>query len=169
MGLPGAGKTTVAKILSDLTGAHRISSDEERIKMWQYPVFSEEEHQKLYEYLNSQTELLLKNGRSVVYDANLNRTVHRKEKYELAAKLSVQTILCWVQTPYNLAKTRRIEAVEHHHLVPSHEDPLSMFERIASVIEPPNEAEKFITLDGTKITPEYVAQCLKEYEANESH
>lgn len=160
MGLPGAGKTTAAKIIEELTGAVRLSSDEARLMIWPQPTFSEAEHAELYEYLDEQTARLLRAGKSVVYDANLNRFKHRQEKYRLAQGLNAATVLCWVQTPRETAKKRRLEAVEHHQLVPKTEDPASMFERIAEVIEPPANDEPFTVIDGTKISPAYIADTL---------
>lgn len=160
MGLPGAGKTTVAKILVELTGAVRLSSDEGRLKLWPEPTFSQREHDQLYTHLNKTTSELLARGESVIYDANLNRFEHRLEKYELAKKLEAEAVLIWVQTPFEIAKQRRIDAVEHHALVPHNEDPATMFERIASTIEPPKSSEPAIILDGTKLTVQYVATQL---------
>lgn len=156
MGLPGAGKTTAAGIIAELTGAVHLSSDQARVMLWPEPDFSEEEHQALYEYLNEQTEKLLKSGKSVVYDANLNRYEHRQEKYDLAHRLEVETVLCWVKTPREIAKTRRIEETAHHHLVKPGENAGEMFERIAHLIEEPHENEPYIEIDGTKITPEHI-------------
>lgn len=167
MGLPGAGKTTTAEVLEELTGAIRLSSDEARLMLFAQPAFTETEHALLYEYLNEQTANLLKAGKSVIYDANLNRLIHRQEKYNVANSLNVKTVLCWVQTPKEIAKNRRIEAIEHHKLVPANEDPASMFERIAEVIEPPESSEPHVVFDGTKITPAYVAKMLNlPYEAH---
>lgn len=160
MGLPGAGKTTIAKLIEKITGAVRLSSDEARIMLWENPDFSDEEHQALYEYLDDQTKHLLQAGKSVVYDANLNRREHRQEKYDLASTLGIKVVLCWVKTPRQLAKERRIEDTSHHHLVTKDEDPASMFERIADIIEEPGTEEPCLKLDGTKITPDYVKSVL---------
>lgn len=160
MGLPGAGKTTVAKIVEEITGAIRLSSDEARVMIWDSPEFTEGEHLQLYEYLDDQTTHLLKAGKSVIYDANLNRFEHRQEKYHLAQGLGVEVKLLWVKTPHEVAKNRRVEDAHHHHLVTKNEDPESMFERIASVIEEPQTDEPCIKLDGTKITHAYVREKL---------
>jgi predicted kinase len=161
MGLPGAGKTTTAKIIEKLTGAVRLSSDEARLMLWDEPNFSEPEHQALYEYLDDQTKHLLQSGCSVIYDANLNRLKHRQEKYDLAKSLGAETKLIWVKVPKKLAKDRRIEDASHHHLVtPKDEDPGTMFERVAGVIEEPDANESYLEIDGTKISTEYVRQQL---------
>jgi hypothetical protein len=160
MGLPGAGKTTVAKEIESITKAVRLSSDEARLMIWPEPDFTESEHSQLYDYLNEQTENLLAAGKDVIYDANLNRREHRQEKYDLAKKVGADVVLCWVKTPEEIALERRITEAHHHKLVPKHEDAKSMFKRIASVIEEPGNSEPYIAFDGTKITKQYVARQL---------
>jgi predicted kinase len=160
MGLPGAGKTTTAKIIEEATGSVRLSSDEARLMIWPDPEFTQEEHIQLYEYLDDQTKSLLQSGKSVVYDANLNRLEHRQEKYDLAKEVGASVVLCWVKTPAETALSRRIYDFEHHKLVPNNEDPESMFKRIASSIEEPLLTEKHLAFDGTKITHEYVRNQL---------
>ncbi len=159
MGLPGSGKTTAAKALEQITGATRLTSDEVRLKLWVNPDYSEVEHEKLYEHLNTETLRLLKAGNSVIYDANLNRKIHRQEKYELAKSLNVTCKLLWVQTATDLARDRRIEDTNHHHLVPTDETPIEMFERVAAVFEEPDN-EDFVELDGTKISEQYIKDKL---------
>ena len=165
MGLPGSGKTTAAKALEEVTGAARLSSDEERLKLWNDPTLSEAEHQALYTYLDAKTQELLQSGRSVVYDANLNRKQHREEKYRLAKQLGVRPILLYLQADQQLAKKRRLSQTTEK-LVPKDETPTHMFERIAKIIEPPTDDEEHLVLDGTKITPEYVAARLSQHEAH---
>lgn len=160
MGFPGAGKTTTAKVISDLTESEHISSDETRLKMFPHPSFSDAEHSQLYRLLDKRTEESLRAGKDVIYDANLNRYRHRKEKYDICARNGTQPVLIWVQTPKELAKARATGS-HRANLVPSNESSHEMFERISRVIEPPHPNEPYISLDGTKITPEYVSQQLE--------
>lgn len=159
LGYPGAGKTTAAEVINKITGAEHISSDKARTKMFPHPSFNEAEHTQLYRALDKETEQLLAAGNDVIYDANLNRHRHRMDKYDICNRTGAKSVLVWVQTPKELAKSRAV----HHsrsHLVPTEETPHDMFERIAAVIEPPHANEPFITVDGTKITPEYIAEQL---------
>lgn len=159
MGYPGAGKTTTAKVISELTGAEHISSDATRLKMFPHPSFSDSEHAQLYRLLDKRTEEYLQAGKDVIYDANLNRYRHRKEKYEICVRNGIQPVLIWVQTPKELAKARAT-GPHRANLVPDNESPHEMFERISRVIEPPYPDEMHISIDGTKITPDYVRQQL---------
>lgn len=160
MGLPGAGKTTAAKIIAKLTGGVQLSSDDARLMIWNIPEFTEAEHLQLYEYLNDQTLQLLRAGRTVVYDANLNRYAHRKEKYDLAGQLQINCRLVWIQTPPKLAKERRVEE-NITQLLPEGETAAEMFDRIEKVLEEPRSDEPTVILDGTQITAEYVADKLQ--------
>jgi predicted kinase len=161
IGYPGAGKTTTAKAIHELTGAVHISSDATRTKMFPHPTFSQTEHDELYKTLDRQTEAALREGKDVIYDANLNRYRHRKEKYEICERTGAKAVLLWVQTPRELAKTRAVHE-SRSHLWPKEEAPQDMFERIAKVIEPPRADEPHIDVDGTKVTTEYMQNLLME-------
>lgn len=159
LGLPGSGKTTAARAISELTGAVHLSSDSFRLSLFENPTFSQDEHDSLYKMLDYMCELLLQNGTSVVYDANLNRYSHRAEKYSLAKKTGALARLFLLQVHRDTAKKRRIDT-QHPDLVPLNENPHDMFDRIADVFEPPQANEKFTELDGTKITNDYVSSLL---------
>ena len=160
MGLPGAGKTTAAKVIEEQTSAIRLSSDEQRIALWPKPTFSEEEHTKLYAYLNEQTKQLLTAGKSVIYDANLNRKIHRQEKYEIAKKLAIPTVLIVVRTPTELARKRSVTDGEgkENRVFGNLEE--QVFERLKTEIEWPENDEPFIEINGTRITQGQVSEAL---------
>lgn len=159
MGLPGAGKTTLAKTLQKLTKAARLSSDDYRTLIYPEPTFSQKEHDNLYGLLDHSVEHLLEANHDVIYDANLNRKIHREEKYELAKKYNAQVRLWWVRTPQELAKQRRIDEQDHL-LIPDDETPEKMFDRIAKAFEPPDTDEKYTAVDGTLITKDSVKKLL---------
>lgn len=153
LGVPGAGKTTAAKLLQTATGAVRLSSDEVRLEMFPSPSFSQQEHSQLYEALDAQAAELLKEGKSVIYDANLNRRQHRLEKYAIGRQAGAEVRLLWVQAPRELAKKRATDP-SRHPLIPPSESASQMFDRIADVIELPQADELAIKIDGSHITAE---------------
>jgi predicted kinase len=159
MGLPGSGKTTLGKVLEELTDATYLSSDEYRLMLFRKPCFSQEEHDMLYATLDHNVLHLLEAGHDVIYDANLNRHSHRQEKYNLASKYNAKVKLWWVQTPESVARERRVEEQDPR-LVPEGETSERMFDRIANVIEIPTDKEEFISVDGTKIEKETVQTYL---------
>lgn len=159
LGYPGAGKTTTAGIIHDLTKAVHLSSDQIRFELFPVPTFSPTEHEALYRTLDEQTEKLLRMGKDVIYDANLNRLAHRQDKYAICQHTSSTPVLVWVQTPKDVARQRATKPGRIH-LVPHGETLEQMFERIADVIESPGSDEPYTAVDGTKITPEYVSRQL---------
>ncbi len=160
LGYPGAGKTTAAQVIHELTGAVHLSSDAMRTQMFPKPTFDQSEHDALYQALDAKTEALLNAGQSVIYDANLNRHKHRADKYAICARTDAAAVLLWVQAPKELAKERAAH-VSRLHLVPAHETPDVMFERIAGVIEEPGDNEPYTAVNGTKVTKDYIASLLK--------
>ncbi len=158
-GYPGAGKTTIASIISELTGAAHLSSDSLRIEMFPQPMFSPAEHTQLYNALNTQTKALLQAGKSVIYDANLNRYEHRQEKYDICQEIGATPQLIWVTTPKQLAKERATHE-SRNQLIPQHETKESMFERIADIIEPPKKNESPIFIDGSNVDREAIRTIL---------
>jgi len=159
MGLPGAGKTTLARILQKLTKSARLSSDDYRVIIYPEPTFSQKEHDDLYALIDHSAEHLLQAGHDVIYDANLNRLVHRQQKYELAKKYDAKVILWWVKTPQELARKRRISDQDEV-LLPEGESSERMFDRIAKILEEPNKNEGHIVVDGSHIQPDTVKELL---------
>lgn len=159
MGLPGAGKSTVARHIETVTGAERLSSDEVRLQLFQRPCFSQSEHDSLYGILDHNVEHLLETGHDVIYDANLNRHHHRQEKYDLAEKYDADVKLWWVDTPRQLAMQRRLDEQDHV-LIPEWETPKRMFKRIASILEPPHDDERHVKIDGSEVTQETIERLL---------
>jgi predicted kinase len=161
VGFPGSGKTTTSTIIHDLTGAVHIWADYERRAMFGEPTHSAVESRKLYDHLNKSTELLLADGQSVIFDTNFNFRKDRDMLRTIAAKYNAETKLVWIKLNKSTARKR---ALSHEHAASnSYEDTMTAkdFERITSHLEPPAKDENPIVLDGTKITPVYVAQALQ--------
>jgi predicted kinase len=160
VGYPGAGKTTVSKIIAQATGAMHIWADHERHKMFQTPTHSALESQQLYTHLNTQAASLLAAGKSVVFDTNFNFFKDREHLRRIALKNGARTVLIWVTTPKELARER---SVEHSHEQETRiwgNMPLSDFLRISRHLQPPRPEEQPVKIDGTHIDPEAVRQQL---------
>ncbi len=161
LGYPGAGKTTAAEMIAELTGAVHLCSDKFRLHMFANPTFSETEHAAVYGALDYMTELFLKQGVSVIYDANLNRYQHRKEKYDICTRTGATAQLLWIQTPEDLAKKRATELGSGD---PVHRPfgnlDKAVFERLVNEIESPHPDEPVIKLDGSDLTKDTLSQDL---------
>ncbi len=162
LGYPGAGKTTISEYIYKYTGAVHLNSDQFRLRMFKNPLgISETEHENIYRLLDHITERTLKSGKSVIYDANLNRYTHRKEKYDIAKRAKAKVKLIWVKTSLEEARRRATISAEQH---PDHRpfgnmDP-KVFERLTAQIEIPKKEEKAIEIEGNSIKPEMIKQAL---------
>ncbi|MFV0534128.1 MAG: AAA family ATPase [Cumulibacter sp.] len=159
MGLPGAGKSTLARALAEVTDAQLLSSDEMRKSMFIKPCFSQDEHDRLYGIIDHNLEHLLGFGYDVIYDANLNRKHHRQEKYDIAKKYDATVRLWWVTTDRELAKERRINEQDSL-LLPKDETSAEMFDRIADILEEPAPEEPTTKIIGQNITPNSIRKLL---------
>lgn len=150
IGYPGAGKTTVAKIIAQATGAVHLWADVERHKLFEQPTHSEVESLQLYDRLNREAGELLAAGRSVAFDTNFNHYADRQILRDIAARSGAETKLIWITLPKERARER---AVNHPHIRNGYKVSMSeeRFESIVSKLEPPRKDEKFIKIEGTKL------------------
>lgn len=153
VGYPGAGKTTIAKLITEATGAEHVWADWERHKMFGKPNHSETESAALYAALNKHVAQLLAGGTSVIFDTNFNYAADRRLLHDIAARNGAETVVLWVTTPPEVARERAV----HSRVVRNGYD-FSMtpeqFEQVAGHLEPPNNPnnyENVIKIDGTKI------------------
>jgi predicted kinase len=159
IGSPGAGKTTVAKLIAERSGAVHLWADAERHKMFGEPTHSTEESIQLYEYLNHKAAELLTNGESVVFDTNFNFYDDRQKLRELANQRGANTVVVWLTTPVDVARSRAVHAPElrNGYMVGMTGE---QFESIVNKLEPPAKNEKVIKIDGAKLDPESAVRLL---------
>lgn len=160
LGFPGAGKTTVSKMIEEQTGAVHLWADHERRKRFGEPSHTHDENLQLYAELNDITDRLLAEGKSVIFDTNFNFYKDREHLREIAAKHGVQTVLIWVRTPKELARERATKDAHLQHTRVLGNMQVEHFERISDNLEPPREGEYVVEFDGTNVTPAQVANVL---------
>lgn len=106
LGYPGAGKTTVSKIIHELTGATHLWADKIRNERFAHPTHSHQENLDLYGYLNELTAELLATGQDVIFDTAFNFKKDREHLVDIARQHGAETKLIWVQTPKKVAQER---------------------------------------------------------------
>jgi predicted kinase len=159
IGYPGAGKTTVAQIINQETGAEHLWADAERHSLFPNPTHEENESRQLYDHLNERTDKLLSEGKNVIFDTNFNHRSDRDLLRQIAAKNNAETVVVWVNTPYEVAKQRAV-----HSDIKRNGYDFSMseeqFDAIACKQEPPTEDENYLKIDGTKVDRSDVVSLL---------
>lgn len=151
VGYPGAGKTSVARIIHKKTGAVHIWADHERRDFFGRPTYSPEENLELYQRLNDQTARLLRDGQSVLFDTNFNFCVDRQKLRRIADDNHAATVLIWVDTPLEIARKRAVEGFEHTGNRVLGKMTSNEFEANVNKLEPPTKDEKYIKINGTKL------------------
>lgn len=149
IGFPGAGKTTVAKLIAERTGAVHLWADGERHKMFPEPTHSPQESIQLYEYLNHRAAELLAAGEDVVFDTNFNFYDDRENLREIAKANNADTLVIWLTTPTEIARKRAVCVPEMRNGY-MWEMTDAQFDSIVSKLEKPRKNEKIIKIDGTK-------------------
>lgn len=160
LGYPGAGKTTTAKAIHEVTGAVHLWADHVRRQMFGQPTYSHEENLMLYEHLNQVTDKLLGTGQSVIFDTNFNFYKDREHLRHIAEHHGADAIIIWVRTPRGIAKARATKDAHVQDTRILGNIPLEDFERISHNLEAPAIDEKYIIINGTKVTKEYIAGLL---------
>lgn len=163
LGIPGAGKTSIAEYIADITKAVHVSSDQFRKHMFDNPEnITEIEHDQIYDMLDYIAEQILKSGKSVIYDANLNQYVHRLEKYQICKDVGAEPKLVWVKTSEEVARKRATEQADLH---PQHRPFGNMraetFERLAAQMEEPKKDEKAAVISGDEINKTEIKTVVK--------
>jgi predicted kinase len=138
-GLPGSGKTTLAKKLEKEYGAVRLNTDEWMADLGFDPN-NEEVHKKLQDRLWELAKELLKAGQDVILENGLWTRAERDDKRRDAKELGVSTELHYLNVPLE-ELVRRLEArnvvSEHGHAVVTKDE----IEEFAKIFEAPSAEE----------------------------
>ena len=85
-GLPGTGKTTIAKLFSKKTNSELISSDTVRMKFFPKEDYTESGRMEIYSKMGELSEKFLLEGKSVVLDATFQLPEFREIVFSLEKK-----------------------------------------------------------------------------------
>ncbi len=115
-GLPGSGKSTVAKVLIDKLmnngiKAQIVSSDELRKVVTPVPKYTEEEREVVYGTIVYVARILTKNGVNVIIDATGNRRRYREKAREEINNFMEVYFYCPLETCIK-RESRRIETFQ---------------------------------------------------------
>lgn len=160
LGMPGAGKTTAATLITELTGAHHLWADQLRRTMFGAPTYSEPENDQLYSRMNHEAAALLASGHSVVFDTSFNHQRDREHLYNIAKQANADVQLLWVTIDEATARERATNNAHQQATRALGDMSQADFERLRDKLEQPATDEPHITLDGTKISSDYLKQQL---------
>ena len=160
VGYPGAGKTTIAQHIHNLTGAAHIWGDKERIARFKHPHHTEKESRSLYRQLNGEVAALLDSGKSVVFDTNFSFRRDRDHMREIARQAGTDCKVIWVTTPKDVAKRRAVEESENKPTRLWGNMAASVFSKLVAKQEDPGDDERPIDILGIGVTEDTVKAAL---------
>lgn len=142
-GLPGAGKSTLAKGLQAALRAEIVSRD--TIRMAEFPEWDDRAAKRAaFEIVRLDVSLLLRAGATVIVDgATLATQAERHELRGLAAGVGVDFVLLWLDVAPDIAAAR-IAADRHE--APADRHP-ALAHAVAGRFECPREDEDAVRLD----------------------
>ncbi|QPV61417.1 AAA family ATPase [Halosimplex litoreum] len=141
-GLPGVGKSTVARAIADRLDGERIRSDAVRREVVDDPTYSRAEKERVYGALLERAREALADGRPVVLDATFERRARRDDAAALAEAVGADLTLVRVVCDDEVAR-RRIRDREDD---PSEAD-VSVYENALDRFEPPERDH--VTVDNS--------------------
>lgn len=154
-GLPGAGKTTLARALAARTGALQLNSDVLRRELGLRGHYRPEDKNQVYERLLARARAALLAGQNVVVDSTFFLESIREPFRRLATACRVP--LYWVE----------VQAQEHHirerlqHPRPDSEADAAVFEKIKMAYEP--LPEPHLVLHTDELPLDALVEAVQEY------
>lgn len=160
VGYPGAGKTTVAQIISRLTGAKHVWASKVRRDRFDEKNYQPGNSDRLYQDLNAEVESQLKASDSVVYDTNFRFRSDRDNMQLMAKRAGANLVLVWVQTPEEIARRRAVEESDDKPTRIWGNMSSQRFDELVTDFDDPTDDEKPIIIEGQGVTDEMVANAL---------
>lgn len=147
-GLPGSGKSFVARQLAESLGMAHVSSDRIRFELFDEPKYDRTEYQVITHMMEFMTDQFLNNGISVVYDISVSRLAERRQLRDTARKLGAKDLLIWVQTDIETA-WQRSKIRDHRKTDDKYSVSLdrSIFDKIVNIMQNPQD-ENYLVVSG---------------------
>lgn len=146
-GFPGAGKTFLARQLSDSLGAAHVHGDRIRSELFEVPRYDARENEVVSHLMEYMAEEFLNAGVSVVYDVNSLRVSQRRALRDLARKHKTEPLLIWIQIDIDSAFAR-VAKRDRRKADDKFSAPMdrSGFEQVAGRMQNPSGSEDYVVV-----------------------
>jgi predicted kinase len=148
-GLPGAGKSTLARQLADMLNVAHVHSDRIRFELFDKPAYTKSEESVVARMMDIQSEAHLKLGTSVIYDINAARLQDRRRLREFAQQHHAKPLLVWLQIDAETA-LQRVKSRDRRKLDDKYSHPLdeSTFQQLSKLMQNPYLNEDHLVISG---------------------
>lgn len=166
LGYPGSGKTFFARRFAKDSKIFHLNSDRLRLEIFPNPKYTARENAVVFGTMDFVADELLRQGVSIIYDANSTKRIYRKRLQQIAKKHRAKYLLLWFQTPVGIALKRirkrsslKSELMRRYHRVI---DDSVLFRIKAEEEEPRGEPYVSLYPESYKKQAELVAKSLRD-------
>lgn len=136
VGLPGTGKSTLARRLAALLPAPIVESDRVRRILFKWPRHTLNESRRVHQVCRVLIEQLLRQGSSVIFDATNLIEAHRALIYQIADRLRIPLVILFVTAPPEVVRDRLEGRSRQRRPEDASEATWSVYERMRRYMEP---------------------------------
>jgi hypothetical protein len=154
-GLPGTGKSTVAKAFADKYGLSHLNTDMIRDMHELRGKYDEKTKEKVYRLLRDVTEKQLENGDAVILDGTFHQARRRKQIDELANRLGIRVYWCECVALETDIRNRTAQKRKYS------EADFEVYRLIQSSYERPEHVD--LVLDTSKFRVEDIVSGIQDY------
>ncbi len=164
LGLPGSGKTTFSRKFAKEFHFLHLNSDRIRRALFIKPQYTKTEHDLVFPVMDALAHDALKNGISVIYDANSTKRAYRRAMMRTAKKYGARFFLLTFEISVATAKKRLgmrrrcTSKVCRDYHPPA---PIAVLERLKTSIEKPSANEPTIFIQGTDTYPRQKKEVMR--------
>ena len=158
-GLPGSGKTTLAKAYAARYGVAHLNSDVLRREMGLMGHYRPEDKEIVYRTLLERTRQLLEEGKDVVVDSTFYKTSIREPFQQVGAACKAK--LLWVELRANEENIRQRLKTPR----PDSEADFDVYQKIRDAYEPIGEPHLVLQTD--EMTPDELVAAIYTYVSGE--
>ena len=162
-GYPGAGKSYVARQLSNHLQAAHVQGERIRSELFANARYDKSENDLINQFMNYMTQEFLSAGISVIYDANALRASQRHALRDLARKYKSQPLVIWLQIDSDSAylRTQRRDRRKADDKFSPSLDKRS-FDTILATMQNPTNAEDYVVVSGKHVFSTQLSAILKK-------
>jgi predicted kinase len=151
-GMPGSGKSFVARQLSESMSVAYVQGDRIRAELFESPTYSKQENHIIASLMTYMTQEFLKAGVSVIFDVNVMRLSQRRALRNMATRMGVEPVLLWVQidpdTAFARAAKRDRRKMDDRF---AQELTIEQFKHLLGGMQHPEPSEQYVVLSGKHV------------------
>jgi len=162
-GYPGAGKSYVARQLSNHIQAAHVQGDRIRYELFEKPRYDKQENSIVTQLMDYMTEEFLSSGISVIYDTNALRAAQRHSLREVARRAQAKPLVVWLQIDADSAfertqKRDRRKADDRYAPILDQ----TTFTSISSHMQNPTMADDYVVISGKHVFNTQLSAIMKK-------